>query len=217
MKAKLPKTGGTWPDIWTLPKQPGAYGNWPACGETDIMEHTANNYGYVFKTVHTGAYNHSIGTQKGSGIVLEDVTDTFHTYAIEWYPDHIDWYVDDIHIFQFDNEYKTTDEWPYDIPHHLILNIAIGGGLGGTINYNGVWPQQMIVDYVRVYDFKLNENDTIAPSDPTGLTTDPKWSTIDFSWNASIDNYAVKNYYVYMDDRAIDTVSSTNILIQDLE
>lgn len=216
VKAKLPSTKGSWPAIWTLPTD-WIYGSWPACGEIDIMEHSImTGYGYVFGTVHTGAYNHSIGTQKSGGIQLADVTNAYHTYTIEWYPDHIDWYVDDILIFTFENEYKTTDEWPYDIPHHLILNVAIGGGLGGEVDYNGVWPQQMIIDYVRVYDFKLNENDTIAPEDPTGLTFDPKWSTIDFTWDMSKDNYAIKHYNIFVDDELIDSVNGTNYLVEDL-
>ena len=216
VKAKLPRTGGTWPAIWTLPTD-WVYGPWPDCGEIDIMEHSATyNYGYVFGTIHTGAYNHEDGTQKSGGIAFDDVTDTYHTYAIEWYPDHIDWYVDDIHIFTFDNEYKSTAEWPYDIPHHVLLNVAIGGGLGGAIDYDGVWPQQMLVDYVRIYDFKLGENDTISPDKPTELSVEPKWSTAHVSWNLSVDNYAIEQYYIYLDGVMVDSTLGSDYRLYNL-
>lgn len=213
VKAKLPKTGGTWPAIWTLPTD-WVYGGWPDCGEIDIMEHSATySYGYIFGTIHTGAYNHQDDTQQSGGIWFDDVTDTYHTYILEWYPDHIDWYVDDIHIFTFENEYKTTAEWPYDIPHHLLLNVAIGGGLGGNIDYDGEWPQQMIVDYVRVYDFKLNESDTIAPNAPESLKADMKWTAASLTWSTARDNYGIEKYIIFVDDVAVDTVNGTSALV----
>lgn len=216
VKAKLPSTKGSWPAIWTLPTN-WIYGSWPSCGEIDIMEHSIlSGYGYVFGTIHTGAYNHSIDTQKSGGIQLDDVTNTYHTYAIEWYPDHIDWYVDDINIFTFENEYKTTEEWPYDIPHHLLLNIAVGGGLGGDVDYNGTWPQQMIIDYVRVYDFKLDENDDIAPEEPTELTFKPKATSINASWNIAKDNYAIKQYKMFVDNELVDSVNGLSYTFTNL-
>lgn len=217
VKAKLPSTNGTWPAIWTLPTD-WVYGGWPDCGEFDIMEHSATyGYGHVFGTIHTGAYNHQDGTQKSGGITFDDVTDIYHTYVLEWYPDHADWYIDDVHVFRFDNEYKTSAEWPYDIKHHLLLNVAIGGGLGGDIDYDGAWPQQMIIDYVRVYDFNLGENDTIPPSTPTGFVADPKWYSVDLAWNVASDNHAVEFYYLYLDEELKDSVLGTSFLMQNLE
>lgn len=217
VKAKLPSTGGTWPAIWTLPND-WVYGGWPSCGEIDIMEHSATyGYGHVFGTIHTGAYNHQDGTQQSGGITYDDVTDTYHTYTIEWYPDYIEWFVDDKLIFHFNNEYKTKAEWPYDIPHHLILNVAIGGGLGGDINMNGEWPQQMIVDYVRVYDFELDKNDTIAPEAPANLSVKPSGTNATISWYISKDNYAVQQYYVLLEDEVVDSTIGTDIKIGGLE
>jgi hypothetical protein len=86
VRAKLPRTGGTWPAIWMLPTD-WAYGDWPKSGEIDIMEHTGNQYGKIYGTVHTGSYNHTLGTQKGGGTTLTNVTDEFHNYTIEWYPE----------------------------------------------------------------------------------------------------------------------------------
>ena len=196
VKAKLPSTGGTWPAIWTLPTE-WVYGNWPDAGEIDIMEHSANQLNYVFGTIHTGAYNHIQNTQQGGGKVFDDVVNTFHTYALEWYPDHLDWYYDDELVFTFNNEYKTYAEWPFDVPHHIILNLAIGGGLGGEIDHNGEWPQQMMVDYVRVYDFNFGEGDSIVPSTPTNLQAEVEGVNVELSWNRSVDNEFIDKYYIF--------------------
>lgn len=206
VRAKLPSTGGTWPAIWTLPTD-WVYGNWPHCGEIDIMEHTGNNLGYVFGTVHTGAYNHMQGTQKGGGVMIPDVSDAFHVYALEWYPDHMDWYYDDQLVFSFENEYKTFEEWPYNIPHHLMLNVAVGGGLGGEIDVNGVWPQQMVVDYVRVYDFNIGTNDVIAPSAPSDLSASVSGIDVQLNWTQASDDQYVESYNIYKDGELVKIVS----------
>jgi beta-glucanase (GH16 family) len=209
IRAKLPSTGGTWPAIWTLPTV-WSYGTWPYCGEIDIMEHTGNNLNYAFGTIHTGAYNHQDGTAQSGGLWFEDISNSFHTYTLEWYPDHLDWYYDDQIIFTYENEYNSFMEWPFDIPHHILLNVAVGGGLGGNIDHNGVWPQQMEVDYVRIYDFDLGAGDTIAPSTPTGLQAEVAGISVDLSWTTSIDNEYVERYYIYLDNQLIDSVSGAS-------
>ncbi len=216
VRAKLPSTGGTWPAIWTLPTE-WVYGGWPDCGEIDIMEHTGNNLGHVFGTIHTGAYNHQDGTQRGGGVYFSDVADSFHVYALEWYPDHLDWYYDDQLVFSFDNEYNTFAEWPYDIKHHLLLNVAVGGGLGGNINYNGVWPQQMVVDYVRIYDFDLGSGDTIPPGAPGDLKAQVSGISVELSWESSSDDGFIEYYYIYKNSELIDSVSGTNYNVRYLQ
>jgi beta-glucanase (GH16 family) len=216
VRAKLPRTGGTWPAIWMLPTD-WAYGDWPKSGEIDIMEHTGNNYGHILGTVHTGAYNHTLGTQKGAGTDLTNVTEEFHNYTIEWYPDHIDWYVDDVLYYTFENEYKTPAEWPFDKRHHILLNVAVGGNMGGTIDANGVWPQQMVVEYVRVYDFNLLENDAEAPEKITNLGVVPKWTTATASWYTAKDNVGIDFYRVYINDELRGTSNGVTYLIQNLE
>ncbi len=216
VKAKLPSTGGTWPAIWTLPTE-WVYGNWPDAGEIDIMEHSANQLNYVFGTIHTGAYNHIQNTQQGGGKVFDDVVNTFHTYALEWYPDHLDWYYDDELVFTFNNEYKTYAEWPFDVPHHIILNLAIGGGLGGEIDHNGEWPQQMMVDYVRVYDFNFGEGDTIVPSTPTNLQAEVEGVNVELSWNRSVDNEFIDKYYIFKNGELIDSTSRLKYIPKSLD
>jgi beta-glucanase (GH16 family) len=167
-RAKLPRGQGTWPAIWMLPSDPFAYattcregewqGNadcdaWPNSGEIDIMEHVGYQMNHVHGTVHTRAYYWQVWEQRKGRILLDDVADEFHLYAIEWTPERIDAFVDDTLYFTYINEHQGWEEWPFDKPFHLILNVAVGGAwgrAGGPID-DSVFPQRMLVDYVRVY------------------------------------------------------------------
>lgn len=157
VRAKLPEGTGTWPAIWMLPEK-NTYGGWPKSGEIDIMEHVGFDPTVVHGTVHTEAFNHSIGTQVGKQVKVGDFNTAFHTYAIDWREDKIDFYIDDTLYFTFENSGKSSAEWPFDQPFHLILNVAVGGNWGGKEGVDPkIWPQQMEVDYVRVYDKKPTE------------------------------------------------------------
>ncbi len=151
IRAWLPKGVGTWPAIWMLPRFP-KYGGWPRSGEIDIMEHVGFDPEVIVTTVHTQAYNHKIGTQKGSSRKVPGSLKGFHTYAMGWTENAITWYIDGTEAYRFENEGKTLAEWPFDIPFHLIMNVAIGGSWGGQ---QGIDPKmksaEMLVDYVRVY------------------------------------------------------------------
>jgi beta-glucanase (GH16 family) len=151
IRAKLPPGRGLWPAIWMLGSNVGKV-KWPDCGEIDIMEHVGFEKDSVFGTIHTKAYNHIIGTQKGKKIYVADPYNTFHSYAIEWTPERMDFYVDSSLYNHIQNEHKTTAEWPFDEPFYLLLNIAVGGNLGGKKGVDTtVFPGTMEVDYVRVY------------------------------------------------------------------
>lgn len=151
IRAKLPAGKGTWPAIWMLPED-WEYGGWPASGEIDIMEHVGHEPNRVYATAHTEAYNHMNGTQDTDTLRVENAEKAFHEYALEWTADSISWYVDGTHYSTFSNEQATFKEWPFDQPFHLILNIAVGGNWGGSQGVDdSIWPQQMEVDYVRVY------------------------------------------------------------------
>ncbi|GAA4848336.1 family 16 glycosylhydrolase [Algivirga pacifica] len=150
VRAKLPTGVGTWPAIWMLPTD-WEYGGWPSSGEIDIMEHVGYDPGVVHGTVHTEAYHHSIGTQKGQKIEVPDFSTAFHDYTLEWTEDQIRIYVDDQQYFTFD-QHGTYKEWPFDKRFHLLLNIAVGGFWGGIEGVDpSAFPVRMEVDYVRVY------------------------------------------------------------------
>jgi beta-glucanase (GH16 family) len=157
IRAKLPAGRGTWPAIWMLPDSL-TYGGWPASGEIDIMEHVGFDQNVVHGTVHTLDFNHIKGTQVGKQKSLDSVHDTFHTYAINWTKDRIEFYIDGEAFHTFENNGKGFSAWPFDQRFHLILNIAVGGGWGGMKGVDeSIWPQRMEVDYVRVYEPLLSQ------------------------------------------------------------
>lgn len=152
VRAKLPKGKGTWPAIWMLSTD-WKYGGWPASGEIDIMEHVGYDPGVIHGTIHTEKYNHIKQTQKEGKITIADAMDQFHVYAIDWTKDKIDFFVDDrlYHTVTRDPQ-DDFNGWPFDQKFHLIMNIAVGGNWGGKEGIDdSIWPQQMEVDYVRVY------------------------------------------------------------------
>jgi beta-glucanase (GH16 family) len=154
VRAKLPSGRGTWPAIWMLGENIGTVG-WPECGEIDIMENVGFEPDVIHGTVHTGAFNHIEGTQKGSQITVPGASEDFHVYAVEWLPDRIDFYVDDTRYFSFANTGGGEAEWPFDQPAYLILNLAIGGDWGGQQGIDdSAFPLRYYVDYVRVYERK---------------------------------------------------------------
>lgn len=151
VRAKLPAGRGTWPAIWMLGENIDKEG-WPRCGEIDIMEHVGYEKDSIFGTIHSEAYNHMKGTQKGKGIFIATPYDQFHTYSIEWTPEKIDFMVDGVIYNHFINEHLTTKEWPFDQPFLLILNLAVGGNWGGKKGVDeSVFPATLEVDYVRIF------------------------------------------------------------------
>jgi len=171
VRARLPAGRGTWAAIWMLPSDPYAYatncsaedtavthGNsecnaWPNSGEIDIMEFVGYQQGNIHATVHTSAYYFSLWNQRKGRILIDQLHEEFHVYALEWSPERIDVFVDDSLYFTYTRQDSDWRTWPFDKPFHFILNLAIGGSwgrAGGPID-NSIFPQQMVVDYVRVY------------------------------------------------------------------
>jgi beta-glucanase (GH16 family) len=158
IRAKLPSGRGTWPAIWMLPSLKSyGDGGWPDNGEIDLMEHVGFDPNVVHAAVHTSAYNHLIGSHKTTKIDVPNATADFNIYAIEWTTEEIRWYINDQQYFTFRNERTSSpianyQEWPFDKPFHLVLNIAVGGTWGGSRGIDdSIWPQRMEIDYVRAY------------------------------------------------------------------
>ena len=151
IKAKLPAGRGMWPAIWMLPTN-WEYGGWPHSGEIDIMENVGYMPDSVFGTVHTGAFNGMLGTQKSKGLRFNDLAKNFHIYEMEWTADSISFFIDKKKYNVFKNTRRNTAEWPFDKDFHLLLNIAVGGNWGGKMGVDdNIFPQRMEVEYVRVY------------------------------------------------------------------
>jgi beta-glucanase (GH16 family) len=153
-RAKVPTGRGTWPAIWTLGENIKEAG-WPACGEIDILENVGFDPSRVHANIHCKAYNHMIKTGKGNSIDAGKPWEDFHTYAIEWYKDRIEFFFDDTRYFVYRKESDAPAVWPFATPHYLILNLAIGGGWGGAKGIDEtLFPHRYEIDYVRHYKEK---------------------------------------------------------------
>lgn len=151
VKAKLPAGRGTWPAIWMLGKNIDEV-DWPKCGEIDIMEHVGYMKDSIFGTVHTESYNHVKGTQKTKGIFITDPYNSYHVFSIEWTPERIDFMINGVVYNHIKNEHLSANEWPFDQPFFLIINLAIGGNWGGKFGIDdSIFPAVLEVDYVRVF------------------------------------------------------------------
>lgn len=151
VRAKFPSSLGTWPAIWMLGSDIDKTG-WPACGEIDILEHVGYMPDTVHFNVHTEKYNHVKHTNKGAKVFYKAPYSAFHVYALEWFPDHMDWYMDATKMFTYTNEKTGVAAWPFDKPQFLILNLAFGGDWGGSKGVNlASLPQTFLIDCVRVY------------------------------------------------------------------
>ena len=149
---KLPKGKGTWPAFWMMPVN---FRSWPADGEIDIMEEVGYHPNYVSSSLHANAHVHSNNTQVTHEMLCQGAEDDFHTYAIEWTHDNITTYVDGRVQLSYDNRGLGRDDWPYDDPFYVILNLAWGGSWGGQQGVDeSALPATMEVDYVRVFQKK---------------------------------------------------------------
>jgi beta-glucanase (GH16 family) len=151
-RIKIPYGQGIWPAFWMLGDNIGTAG-WPNCGEIDIMENIGKEPSMVHGTFHGPGYSGANGI--GAPYALpngQKFSDAFHTFAVEWEPNVVRFYVDGL-------LYKTTvpadlpagKSWVFDHPFFIILNVAVGGYWPGNPDGTTVFPQQMLVDYVRVY------------------------------------------------------------------
>ena len=156
-RIRLPQGQGLWPAFWLL-------GNncdqnpWPACGEIDIMENTGNFPTLVFGSVHGPGYSGAGSIGKDYDLENDRFDTGFHIFGVEWTPNQINYYVDDV-LYQsitpetVDEETNGTGTWVFNNqPFYIILNVAVGGNLPGNPDATTTFPQRMLVDYVRVYN-----------------------------------------------------------------
>jgi beta-glucanase (GH16 family) len=165
MRAKMPLGKGLWSAFWMLPTD-GLYGGWAASGEIDIVEYLGSEPDEIFGTIHYGGEwpaNTFSGTpyRLPSGTFHED----FHVFAIEWEEGEIRWYVDDVHYGTKTDWYSAGGDFPapFDRRFHLLLNLAVGGNLPGAPDANTQFPQDYVIDYVRVYQETDGPAFTINP------------------------------------------------------
>ncbi len=189
---KIPKGQGIWPAFWMLGANIGSVG-WPTCGEIDIMENIGNtaDQGITHGTLHGPGYSGGGGlsgtyTLPGGA----KLSDAFHVFAVEWTTNQIKWYMDNVQYFTLTPaNLPGGSTWVFNAPQFILLNLAVGGNWPGNPDGTTVFPQQMLVDYVRVYNYVAS-----APTAPTGLTASPGSAKVYLSWNDSsgATSYLVK-------------------------
>ena len=147
-RAKLPVGQGIWPAFWMLGSNIKQVG-WPMAGEIDILEYVGKEPDQVFTSLHTkDSHGNTINTKKTE---IKDIEEGFHTYAINWTEDKIEFFVDDKSVYTFAPATKSTEVWPYNQPFYFIINVAVGGNFGGPEVDDKIFPQEFVIDYVRVY------------------------------------------------------------------
>ena len=148
-RIKLPKGKGTWPAFWMMPVN---YTGWPDSGEIDIMEEVGYHPNYVSSSLHANAHVHTNNTQVTKEVYCAGAEGEYHVYAIEWTAEKITTYVDGKVLLTYANRGLGHDDWPYDAPFYVILNLAWGGDWGGSQGVDeSALPVTMSVDYVRVF------------------------------------------------------------------
>ncbi|NNE43530.1 MAG: family 16 glycosylhydrolase [Gemmatimonadetes bacterium] len=154
MRAKMPIGQGLWPAFWMLPTD-SVYGTWAASGEIDIMEYLGHKPFEVLGTLHYGdtapgnVFSGNTYVKPGP----DNFNDGFHDFALEWDECEMRWYVDGLHYATQASWYTVGEPWPapFDERFHILLNLAVGGNLPGPPDTSTVFPAEMVVDYVRVY------------------------------------------------------------------
>lgn len=147
VRAKLPAAPGTWPAIWMLGSNFTSVG-WPRCGEIDLMEQKGWDKSKISAALHNQSSSGNTSNVRETDVPAS--TSAFHVYAANWTPDKIEFSVDGEIFYTYSPENKTAENWPYTAPQFIILNVALGGSLGGEIP-NDFSESTMEIDYVRVY------------------------------------------------------------------
>ena len=149
-RIKLPYGKGLWPAFWMLGADSDTV-SWPQCGEIDIMEYLGSNPTTVFGTLHGPGYSGGEAITKKYSLTNNRFDNDFHIFGIEWGTDYVNFYVDDVLYNQITPK-DVKGEWVYNKPFYIILNMAVGGVYPGSPNSETVFPQTMLVDYVRIYE-----------------------------------------------------------------
>ena len=223
IRAKMPSGRGLWSALWMLPTD-WRYGGWPDSGEIDIMEYVGYDKDRVYGTIHTGAYNHNLGTQIGFNKIIPNVETEYQLYEMIWEPGKIDLYINGERFAYFgynpnsNIDIENSDAWPFDERFHLIMNIAVGGTWGGSQGIDTtIFPQSMVVDYVRVYQKDYAGMDQAAPSPITGLTLQKATNnSVQVKWNHATDDVMVKQYDVFFNGLLKGSTTVNGLLVTKL-
>ncbi len=148
-RMRLPRGQGLWPAFWLLGSNFATAG-WPACGEIDIMEYRGQEPGLLHGSLHGPGYSGGNAVTRSFAVPGAPLDSVFHIYAVEWTSSTITWMLDDSVYFTVTPS-SVPGSWVFNHPFFIILNLAVGGGFVGAPDATTTFPQQLIVDYVRVY------------------------------------------------------------------
>lgn len=151
-RIKIPYGQGIWPAFWMMGDDIEKKG-WPECGEIDIMENIGKEPALVHGTIHGPGYSGAKGISASFELTGgQRFADDFHVFAVEWEPKAIRFYVDDhLYATRTPADLPKGAKWVYKHPFFVLLNVAVGGGWPGNPDSSTVFPQTMLVDYVRIY------------------------------------------------------------------
>ena len=151
VRAQVPAGVGTWPAFWALGANRPEVG-WPASGEIDVMEHVGQDPTNVFGTIHGATATGEHWSLSTDTDLAAPLSDDFHVYSVDWNGDGMVWSLDGDEYGHLTREQAEQEgEWVFDRPFYLLLNLAVGGTLGGPVPPSATFPQSYVVDYVRVY------------------------------------------------------------------
>lgn len=208
-RLKVPQGQGYLPAFWMMPEDESFYGQWPKCGEIDIMEVLGHDIKTVYGTLHFGEpHNQQQGT---CTLENDNFAESFHEFAVEWEPGEMRFYCDGKNYFTVNDWYTrrqgfedVTFPAPFDQPFYIILNVAVGGDWPGYPDDTTTFDEkaQMLVDYVKVYQKKEYNEDVdkpeapkaVAVADGSGNMVSPKeekWGFLNFQGGSA--NYSCKN------------------------
>ena len=150
-RIRIPRGQGLWPAFWMLGDDIDRV-DWPESGEIDIMENIGREPAIAHGTLHGPGYSGADGIGRADTLSAGAYADDFHVFAVVWRPNEIRWYVDGRQYHRMTPaDIPAGKKWVFDHPFFLLMNVAVGGGWPGDPNALTTFPQQMIVDYVRVY------------------------------------------------------------------
>jgi beta-glucanase (GH16 family) len=151
-RIKIPYGQGLWPAFWMLGDNIDSV-RWPTSGEIDIMENIGREPAIIHGTIHGPGYSGSNGPSASYSLTNNQrFADSFHVFAVEWEPNVIRFYCDGtLYKTRTPADLPVGTTWVYDHPFFILLNVAVGGSWPGNPDATTVWPQTMLVDYVRVY------------------------------------------------------------------
>jgi beta-glucanase (GH16 family) len=151
-RIKIPFGQGIWPAFWMLGEDIEKVG-WPNCGEIDIMENIGREPSTVHGTLHGPGESGTVGIEARYSLTGQQrFADHFHVYAVEWEPQTVRFYMDnDLYATHTGADLPPGTKWVFDHPFFMLLNVAVGGAFPGNPDASSVFPQIMLVDYVRVF------------------------------------------------------------------